>query len=298
MKQLILLGTVLFYTSKNLSAQGYLLRGFSDTIVVMLKKVYNGKKYENNRKYTFTYDKYGCLLSKLEEQWSDEWTNVFLETNTIDKNHVVTEELSQYWAGSSWENKYQYSKKWTYNKKGQRSSGTRKDFRKGAWENSWETTNTFNNFGKIEIELIQNYEPEGLINDELNTYTYDADGFLISKVHQRWHTSKNVWVNRQQDLYVNDKTGKITSHTTQQWNNEVWENESRLTLAYDAQSNLISETKEDWEDKWENSRKTIITYEKGNRPKKMEEKSWDGKGWKNSGQTTFTYQKRELVKTK
>lgn len=73
------------------------------------------------------------------------------------------------------------------------------------------------------------------------------------------------------------------------WENGVWVNETKLTMAYNADCNLDNMLMQMWSDNWQNTMLTWYSYKSGSYVDTARSQMWTGNKWQDYMRVTYTY---------
>ena len=152
----------------------------------------------------------------------------------------------------------------------------------------------YNSLGLLKRGMIEKSGTsanEQLVNNELDTCTYDAKGNKLSVMIRLW--ANGAWTNSSLDEYTYDVNGYILSESEATWQNGHWTNLSRNTYTYDAMGNKLTALYEQWlNNQWTYSTRYTWTYDaQGNNLTYLYEQ-WLNEQWVNSLRFTKTYDGR------
>jgi hypothetical protein len=159
-----------------------------------------------------------------------------------------------------------------------------------SWYNWERKSYTYDANGNMLTELQENSSEVGwnFYNSNKNTYTYDANGNMLSYTYEKWEN--NAWVNVDKRNYTYDVNGKMLYFTYEKWQNNAWVLIVKNTFSYDINNNLITELSELWQNNmWINSYKFSYNYDvSGNKITHLEQ-SWQNNMWVNRIKYSFSY---------
>jgi hypothetical protein len=135
-----------------------------------------------------------------------------------------------------------------------------KRWESGDWFLEERNTHQYSN-GNLTVVTMQ----EGLIdttwtNIGLYTKNYNSNNLLLDYTSQYWH-SLNGWINQQRWILTYSPDSRLEDWVTQFWQNNNWENFSRLKSTYDVFGNEIVWEWEMWENSaWQNHVQILFIY--------------------------------------
>jgi hypothetical protein len=172
----------------------------------------------------------------------------------------------------------------------------------------------------VPVEVLhQNWENEQWVNDQLQIYSYDENGFLVEIVYKEWE--ENEWIISFRAVSTNNEFGWPLETYMQIWdsNNNIWLDMAHYTTNYNEDgwplysliqvnfngvwTNMMQMTYswsgdllmeilfEVWDSAlniWENMELTTYDYE-GEDLIQLLEQEWDGNVWLNDEIEYFTY---------
>lgn len=139
--------------------------------------IWNGLEYEDNLRWTNTYDSEGRLIEQQYESYANnEWS----------KGSLV---------------------KWAYDEAGHEIYN---EYIFASGQSSSRTDRTYDDDGNLLSETMQSHG----VNSVRLTYTYDANGNCLSNTQENWDASKESWYAVAQILSEYDEDGQIAVETT------------------------------------------------------------------------------------
>lgn len=178
---------------------------------------------------TFTYDGAKHALTEISDLWYDpNWMPFSKETNTYDGSGYLIIDLSQSWDFiSSWKNSSQTL--YTNNPDGTVSQELTQSWNGTTWNDTSRITYTYAG-SKVIMSLEE--VPKGLVweNSWMDTFDYDASGYLIYTLSKNWVSS--AWKNDTQGFITNYADGNPHQIVYQSWDDTMgsWKNNLRITF--------------------------------------------------------------------
>lgn len=270
----------------------------------------------NEKRFSFTYDSQGNILSYFREDGSNEqWVNYFMRSMTYDNAGNMLTNLLETWNDGQWVNSSRSSK--VFDQMGNMLEDFQETWKDGQWVNSMRFTFTYDNEGNNLTSQVESWQEEQWVKlfqvnytydqygNRLNyvseqwggeqwvktfrgTYTYDNAGNMLTSQIDRW--TDGQWVNTSRDTFTYDNEGNLLTYLSESWTDEQWVNSTRYTYTYDNNGNELSELSELWQDGiWVNSDRYLFTYDdNGNMLSELSE-LWQDEQWNNSSRYTYTY---------
>ena len=96
--------------------------------------------------------------------------------------------------------------------------------------------------------LGEQWQTNAWVNYKRDTYTYDANGNMLTELEEYWQGS---WVNSERWTYTYDANGNMLTRLDEQWQTNAWVNYYRWTYTYDANGNSITGKSEEWQGNWQ-----------------------------------------------
>lgn len=164
-----------------------------------------------------------------------------------------------------------------------------------SWELTYKNSSTYNNEGKLVVELWQMWDTlaNNWVNDEQRTYTYNINSKMIESIKTVWDTILSGWVNVEKVENVFDTTLILTS-VTYNWNSSssTWENSSKRDfIDYDINQNLLELINYMWNssiNNWEENMRFVNTYNGSGKTIQSLSYTWLG-SWDYNSKTTYNY---------
>jgi len=175
-----------------------------------LQQVWDGSAWADTINWTATYDGDGRILTSLFRIWDDTgWTNDMLMTVTYDDVNDSMIAVLQTW-----------------------SSGD------GDWANLTKTLYAYTD-GLISTRVVQTWSTDHWVNNEQDTYTFNASDVLTTLVVKIW--SGSAWVNSVQDKYFYYYNGLDSVSIGFSWST-VWDSSFQHQYAFDDMLNNVRYT--------------------------------------------------------
>lgn len=106
---------------------------------------------------------------------------------------------------------------------------------------------SYNADGRIISELIEKWQNSQWVDSLLQTWTYDPNERESAQLNKVWQDSSG-WVNSILGSYSYDIEGNLTTVLSEKWEKDQWVNSSSSIYTYDSKGNALSSVLEDWED--------------------------------------------------
>ena len=128
-------------------------------------------------------------------------------------------------------------------------------------------TFSYNDLGKVSLELQEQVVEGNLVSDSRTNYFYDTEGNNIQVEKENWIV--NQWFKTSKTVSVFDTDGNEISQIIKLWGGADWENNYRNNILYDSEGNFVEYLIESWsksKSAWELRNKiTVQTDSSGNR---------------------------------
>lgn len=105
---------------------------------------------------------------------------------------------------------------------------------------------SYNADGRIISELIEKWQDSQWIDSLLYAWTYDEYGREYTQLDQVWQDSQ--WVNDEFVSYGYDANGNASTVLTDKWQNSQWTNLTSTTYTYDSNGNALAKLLIYWQD--------------------------------------------------
>jgi len=268
-------------------------------ISLKIKKPISNTNWENDFRYTSTYDDNNTLITYLKEKWNGNWINYRLSTYTRDGAGNTLTNLYQKWDSSVgiWINSS--SGIYTYDGNGNRLTSLTKhwDSNTGVWTNYWSATYTYDGIGNLLTFSDKDWNSsKGIwINHWRRIYTYDSGGNLLTFLAETWENIAGIWEPTGLTTYTYNDSGNLLTDLSEKWDSdaEIWVNNDRETYTYNNSENMLSDFSEKWNvdsSKWVNDKRYTYTYDNsGNILTDFFEDWRNNTYWKKGPLTTHTY---------
>lgn len=129
--------------------------------------------------------------------------------------------------------------------------------------------------------------PGTWVLNQRTTYSYSS-GNLVERVRQGYHVNSATW-NNQTRISNTYSAGRLSTTTSQTWESDAWDNNTRTTYSYDGNGSQTEVLTETWTGAaWENVYRITTTYV-GLKADVTTNQNWVGGAWVNSTRTTTTW---------
>ena len=237
-----------------------------NVLISQLQKVYNflTGMLEDTGRTTYIYDSAGQFIQDLEEIWnssSEIWENAYRNEYTFNGDNRIETTLTYRWESNAWitDSRSFY----TYNGAGNEieyideiwitatsswepdyrttysydSDGLRNEIVEYNWDSdnsSWEflSRDTIERTGTTRTILSENYFNEEWLKTNLQTGTYDAEGFITEILDQDWDESEEDWVNETLRTRTKNSNNWVTEELIQSWEMGSWMNAAKIIFTY------------------------------------------------------------------
>mgnify|MGYP001240497495 FL=1 len=257
----------------------------NDLVTEEVIKTWVDPNWVNSERYLYEYDTNENVTVETSQSWNaTEWVNSNRYVYTF-VNNVLTEELYQQWNVSDWidVDRYQYTyvnnnltetlyqqfnSAWDnveliqnfYDNQNNIIETLNKRWESGNWFLEERNTHQYSNGNLTVVTMQEGWIDTIWTNIGLYTKNYNSNNFLIEYISQYWH-SLNGWINQQRWVITPTTDNKFLEWVTQFWQNNNWENFSRLISTYDANGNETVFAWEMWENSaWQNHVQILFSY--------------------------------------
>lgn len=228
--------------------------------VGQLMMVWGNGAWHNSFKFEFTNNASGQMLEALGYMWSEtgsEWMLMFKMTYTY-QNTLISEVLMEMYMAGMW---LPLSKSvFTHDAGGHMTEQLDLSWNtmNSVWENDYKYTWTYQNDRPAEC-LHQMWEGGAWLNEELETWAYNASGYCTEEVKMIW--SGSAWENFLKATPTYNGSWQRTEELIQEWSGGVWTNWEWHQFSYNTSGYLTEKLIQVWENKgWENSEREEWIY--------------------------------------
>ncbi len=175
-------------------------------------------QWEDNTRFTFTYDGQGNAISDLKESWiNGEWEYLSEIKRTFDGQGklLVYETPTTKW-------------NYHYDQQGLNTSILCQSFVNGAWEDRWLNTLIYTPapMSQPAENSLQRWSGVNWENHEKNVFTYTGFGAEETRVYQSW--GNNAWENNTKQTRTYNSNQEINQILVQNWIGGIWENSTQI----------------------------------------------------------------------
>ena len=214
-------------------------------------------------KEDLSYDGNGNITVYLDAEWdvdAGQWVNTEKWEDEFDGNSNWTGEIYYEWNESSqqWEESVKYEL--TYDGQGNLITEIA-SYWATQWILWWKDEYTYTD-GKLTtyLELVWDVNSSAWENDYVTGYTYDENGRLALEVTEKWNTTINEWVNYEKYEYTHDEQDRLIEEVDSYWTDQ-WIMEWKYLYTFDTDGNTVEELDQYYDvDAWVNDWKGVWTY--------------------------------------
>ena len=204
---------------------------------------------------------------------------------------LLTVSMEQLRINNSWENSIQTSH--TYDANNNLLTILVQNWVNNSWINSEEVTYTYDNNNNM---LTRFYQAYSWGDSDKITRTYDSNNNVITDLYERWEY--NILATGYYDTYTYDSNNNMQLLVRQSWLNDVWMYIYRATYTYDSNNNMLTELGETVNGVWENAFLNTFTYDSNNNMLTQFVQRWVNGDWVNGAIYTLTYDSNNNLLTK
>lgn len=162
--------------------------------------------WRNQYRIVMTYDNQHNMLTSSQGTWDGlEYEDNLRWTNTYDSEGRLIEQQYENYANNEWSKGSLV--KWAYDEAGHEIYH---EYIFASGQSSSRTDRTYDDDGNLLSETMQSHG----VNSVRLTYTYDANGNCLSNTQENWDASKESWYAVVQILSEYDEDGQIAVETT------------------------------------------------------------------------------------
>ncbi|MEL0456470.1 T9SS type A sorting domain-containing protein [Flavobacteriaceae bacterium SZ-1-7] len=264
--------------------------------------------WKHNTKDIYTYANGGTKetnLLRLSLNGVD-WENFYQYNKLYNGNNDLTESILQNWDGNNWQNGSRDS--YTYDASNNEETYAYAIYTGPNWLTFNENFYTYNGLDNITEDLSTAYDFINMmmVNDERQTYFYDANNRLDFEIKEEWNTS---WSNSERKEYSYNVDDKIILTELRAWSvsimewgspyrqtifsydnnlitevieqvivSESWVNSTKIMNTYDTNGNLLEILGQEWNssvEQWENSYRQLRTFDVNNNETELIYETWN-----------------------
>lgn len=266
---MLLIEKVVYTTDNSTWIESFTYNDKSKKLTHLRKyKPNSGSKWEDDIRFTYTYDNKSNRLSELSEYWhKNNWINLILNTFSYDETGNILTRSNDGWNRNTHQWEVNVKTKYTYDEKNNPIKAVSE-----AWYPDLNQllpferqTYTYDGKNLILSVLIEEYEDsEVWISDRRRTYIYDNTGNLLNEFQEYWNDNSDTWVNKKRTNYIYDNNNML-SKLIEKWEDYLaaWVYYHRYTYTYDDKNNLQTDLFEYWDDVEEqlvNGERNTYTY--------------------------------------
>ena len=127
-------------------------------------------------------------------------------------------------------------------------------------------------------ELSETWQNNAWVNSSIYTYTYDANGNMLTLSAKIWQT--DAWVNDFKYTFTYDSNGNMLTSLYEWWQSNAWVNGYKYTYTYNVNGNRIVYLQESWRSSaWVNDYKHSYAYDANGNGTLTESYNWVKGSW-------------------
>lgn len=263
-------------------------------------------------------DMHGLPIEWITQYWEfGEWTNRY-KVVWVRQDSVEVSEATQLWDGTEWyDNERNYTfydslgrrierysmllvdsvlvnqsrSVWRYDSTGNTIDRTSQEWEGQEWVNTWRSIDTYNERGEYE-EYSNLYWINGeWVKNERGFFEYDGQDRLTMREEHRGDYA-NEWQPSWQSHFRYDGAGQYIGRIGRRWDETMWVNRIRETLARDDRGNIVESIDEDWQnDDWAIRywSRTWREYDQSGNVLQATRQEWDGLAFHNNHRVIYVY---------
>ena len=209
-----------------------------DTFGNLIEHMDSSRTWYGVRKlYTYTAThRLSTELTQLTNSDNLQWTNLSRKFHTYDQLDSLIEVVTERWEDSIWVN-HSYDQ-FTYDSTGNLILETLYSWDSIFWVPERRTRVELSELGQIVTEVNQSWSIADSIwvNNDMNTYGYDANGNVNLEVWSYWDEGENRWVNNRKAETTYDGLGRAVHNLEYHWD-EMWVFSSEEIWEFDHMGN-------------------------------------------------------------
>ncbi len=229
------------------------------------KKADSTGTLQNYQQYFYVFSD-GNMIQQIKQKWSVSiWENEKKYTYTYDANGNKTNETYYTWNGSDWVENYKYD--YTFD-----SNNNLLTYIKSNWDNAtsqWEPSHKviyqYNSNNDLTAYIYQEWDNvnDEFVNDYKDIYEYDSYFNNTRYINFDWNSSTSAWDSVEQNIYEYLQDGLMTLNLYQQYDGSSWVNFSQTIYSYDENFNNTQLLYQYWDSgnsAWKNNYKIDYYY--------------------------------------
>jgi hypothetical protein len=171
------------------------------------------------------------------------------------------------------------------------------NYNSGVWEEYDTTVYEYDTLNYASTVTKSNYNTgtSAYVPATRDLTTYNAQYYPLTITYQSYDGT--LFVNSSQYAYVYDGQNRQTSFTYSTWDGALWVGQSRTLTTYDA-NGMLSSTNQSYNvgiSTWENTNRTVYTYNTAGRQESILAQNWVGGVWENNSREVSTYNTEGLL---
>lgn len=245
---------------------------------------WDGAEWVEDERTVYSYNEEEGSSEEISQIWNgSDWENSYKYTYKFNNNNNLY--IYQYWNGTEWLNEYRYV--YDY-ESGYLSNYLVQLGDSLSWNNYYRFIYYRNSQTNLEDSVLyQTWNVSAWENYQLTRYIKNSNGKDSIITYYNWSAG---WVNVSRYLYSYNSSSLNYSYVYELWDGSDWVPSSRYTLNYDSNSNYLGYIYETWDGAlWINASKYSYTYNGDNKQTEYKRQNWDGALWENDWRYTYEY---------
>ncbi len=212
----------------------------NSTVNYTVTSIWNNNQWTESQKTLYTYDANKNVLTiKTQMFLGAIWMDLSLTTNTYNGSGQLIKDVDQTLDYMTMQMKNSSQTTYTYNSDGTEAQNISQMWSGTSWENSSRYTYSYNSSKELTTTLEETYSSGSWVNRSKDTYSYNKslniqNGTAASQIKeilsQNWDIAGSKWVDASKDSYAYNSAGALTQILSQNWTNNAWVNDTRITF--------------------------------------------------------------------
>lgn len=232
-----------------------------------IDEYFDGFTWENSSKAEYVYNSNNNLFEEFYFTWESTgstWEKLGKVIYSYNANNKTIETIYQIWNPSTnlYVNNYRYT--YAYNSNGDIKEYIDYTWNGIAWINDSTSEKSIITYNGDKLDEVTTYSYNEVssqwvidLESTLTTFSYNGN-VIANEIEQKWNGA--TWVNLSKEIYTYNSNNQLIEDIYQEWNGANWINSDKTTYSF-VNGNMTTETYFSYNGEWEQSSKTVNTFD-------------------------------------
>jgi len=206
-----------------------------------IEQIWNGSSWENDTGYNYEYDTNNNLITSSNYEWDNgAWKEIGqIVVYTYNSNNRLTQDTYKELDSNTdtYKNYVRYT--YTYNKDHNLTELLSEDWYGTQWINTAKLNVSYVD-GNIDIVIDQSFNGTAWVNYSRSTVTNDSNNRVIQIIHEVWQN--NNWKLNNREIIERNENGIILKSNFERWDGSAYFDSYLTEYTIDRNGNIVTET--------------------------------------------------------